>query len=228
MKELPGQGDLYMQTLGMHIHITHMHIHTVMHMIPSPACKGLAGCPGTVMSAYMDRAPKQQARLALKVRRHEVPSLPQYGAGHLRHQEPQEGKDPRPFLDFQLTPPCSAPLPQVGEPHLVICMDCSADTMTNRLLQRSQSSQRGEDTARTIAKRLEAYHRASIPVIAYYETKTQLRKVRLIFKWAVHSFRLRKERHTFLWDLGTLQAATGVRTEQELLSSLAVVSIKGE
>lgn len=66
---------------------------------------------------------------------------------------------------------------RIGEPHLVICMDCSADTMTNRLLQRSQSSQRGEDTARTIAKRLEAYHRASIPVIAYYERKTQLRKV---------------------------------------------------
>ncbi|MEJ1276877.1 adenylate kinase 5 [Cricetulus griseus] len=65
---------------------------------------------------------------------------------------------------------------KIGDPHLVICMDCSADTMTNRLLQRSQSSQRGEDTAKTIAKRLEAYHRASIPVIAYYETKTQLRK----------------------------------------------------
>lgn len=66
---------------------------------------------------------------------------------------------------------------RIGEPHLVICMDCSADTMTTRLLQRSRSSQRGEDTARTIAKRLEAYHRASIPVIAYYERKTQLRKV---------------------------------------------------
>ncbi|KAL1771973.1 adenylate kinase isoenzyme 5 isoform X1 [Sigmodon hispidus] len=66
---------------------------------------------------------------------------------------------------------------RIGDPHLVICMDCSADTMTNRLLQRSQSSQRGEDTAKTIGKRLEAYHRASIPVIAYYETKTQLRKV---------------------------------------------------
>ncbi|KAL6079238.1 hypothetical protein STEG23_004374, partial [Scotinomys teguina] len=65
---------------------------------------------------------------------------------------------------------------RIGNPHLVICMDCSADTMTNRLLQRSRSSQRGEDTAKTIAKRLEAYHRASIPVIAYYETTTPLRK----------------------------------------------------
>ncbi|VCW98539.1 unnamed protein product [Gulo gulo] len=65
---------------------------------------------------------------------------------------------------------------RIGDPHLVICMDCSADTMTNRLLQRSQSSPCAEDTS-TIAKRLEAYYRASIPVITYYETKTQLHKV---------------------------------------------------
>ncbi|XP_047582709.1 adenylate kinase isoenzyme 5 isoform X2 [Lutra lutra] len=65
---------------------------------------------------------------------------------------------------------------RIGDPHLVICMDCSADTMTNRLLQRSQGSPCVEDSS-TIAKRLEAYYRASIPVIAYYETKTQLHKV---------------------------------------------------
>ncbi|XP_076966235.1 adenylate kinase isoenzyme 5 isoform X2 [Callospermophilus lateralis] len=66
---------------------------------------------------------------------------------------------------------------RIRDPHLVICMDCSADTMTNRLLQRSQSSPRMDDASKTIAKRLETYYRASIPVIAYYETKTQLRKV---------------------------------------------------
>ncbi|XP_011852748.1 PREDICTED: adenylate kinase isoenzyme 5-like [Mandrillus leucophaeus] len=66
---------------------------------------------------------------------------------------------------------------RIGDPHLVICMDCSADTMTNRLLQRSQSSPPADDTTKTIAKRLEAYYRASIPVIAYYETKTQLHKI---------------------------------------------------
>ncbi|KAM8791212.1 adenylate kinase isoenzyme 5 isoform 3-T3 [Rhynchonycteris naso] len=65
---------------------------------------------------------------------------------------------------------------KIGDPHLVICLDCSADTMTNRLLQRSQSSPCVDSTA-TIAKRLEAYYRASIPVIAYYETKTQLHKI---------------------------------------------------
>ncbi|ELK06276.1 Adenylate kinase isoenzyme 5 [Pteropus alecto] len=64
---------------------------------------------------------------------------------------------------------------RIGNPHLVICMDCSADTMTNRLLQRSQSSPCTDNTT-TIAKRLETFYRASIPVIAYYETKTQIRK----------------------------------------------------
>ncbi|XP_066124964.1 adenylate kinase isoenzyme 5 isoform X2 [Saccopteryx bilineata] len=65
---------------------------------------------------------------------------------------------------------------RVGDPHLVICMDCSADTMTHRLLRRGQSSPCVDSTA-AIAKRLEAYYRAAIPVIAYYETKTQLRKI---------------------------------------------------
>ncbi|KAM5256121.1 adenylate kinase isoenzyme 5 isoform 5-T5 [Ctenodactylus gundi] len=64
-----------------------------------------------------------------------------------------------------------------GDPHLVICMDCSADTMTNRLLQRSQGGPQADGTTRTIAKRLEAYYRASLPVIAYYEKRTQLRKI---------------------------------------------------
>ena len=59
----------------------------------------------------------------------------------------------------------------------MICMDCSADTMTNRLLQRRRSSPQADDNTTTIAKRLETYYRASIPVVAYYETKTQLRKV---------------------------------------------------
>uniref|UniRef100_A0A8W4FCW1 Adenylate kinase isoenzyme 5 n=1 Tax=Sus scrofa TaxID=9823 RepID=A0A8W4FCW1_PIG len=66
---------------------------------------------------------------------------------------------------------------RIGDPHLVICMDCSADTMTNRLLQRRQSSPCADEDTTTIAKRLETYYRASIPVVAYYETKTQLHKI---------------------------------------------------
>lgn len=71
------------------------------------------------------------------------------------------------------------PHPQIGDPHLVICMDCSADTMTSRLRQSSQSSPGASSTA-AVAQRLEAYHRASIPVIAYYEAKTRLQKVKRV------------------------------------------------
>lgn len=49
--------------------------------------------------------------------------------------------------------------------------------MTDRLRRRSQGSPRTDDST-TITKRLETYYRASIPVMAYYETKTQLRKVK--------------------------------------------------
>nr|XP_023417030.1 adenylate kinase isoenzyme 5 [Cavia porcellus] len=66
---------------------------------------------------------------------------------------------------------------QVGDPHLVIGMDCSADTMTSRLLQRSPGSAATEDATKTVAKRLETYYRACLPVLAHYEGRTQLRKV---------------------------------------------------
>ncbi|XP_036746231.1 adenylate kinase isoenzyme 5 isoform X1 [Manis pentadactyla] len=65
---------------------------------------------------------------------------------------------------------------RIRDPHLVISLDCSADTMTDRLRRRSQGSPRTDDST-TITKRLETYYRASIPVMAYYETKTQLRKI---------------------------------------------------
>lgn len=52
----------------------------------------------------MDRALRQQEALALEVRSHEVPSLLQYGAGHLRHQEPQEWKGPQTFPGIPADP----------------------------------------------------------------------------------------------------------------------------
>ncbi|XP_004643221.1 adenylate kinase isoenzyme 5 [Octodon degus] len=66
---------------------------------------------------------------------------------------------------------------RVGDPHLVICMDCSADTMTRRLLQRSPGGAALEDATKTVAKRLETYYRACLPVLAHYEGRTQLRKI---------------------------------------------------
>ncbi|KFQ34390.1 Adenylate kinase isoenzyme 5, partial [Mesitornis unicolor] len=65
---------------------------------------------------------------------------------------------------------------KVGEPKLVFCLDCSAETLSNRLLMRNQSSQ-CTDNAETIMEEIESYNQASKPVIAYYERKTQLCKV---------------------------------------------------
>ncbi|XP_012926408.1 adenylate kinase isoenzyme 5 isoform X2 [Heterocephalus glaber] len=66
---------------------------------------------------------------------------------------------------------------RVGDPHLVICMDCSADTMTSRLLQRSLGGSASDDAAKTVAKRLETYYRACLPVLGHYEGRTRLWKI---------------------------------------------------
>ncbi|NXX92179.1 KAD5 kinase, partial [Centropus bengalensis] len=62
---------------------------------------------------------------------------------------------------------------KIGEPKLVLCLDCSAETMSSRLLMRHQSHQHSDNTETII----ESYYQASNPVIAYYEKKTQLCKV---------------------------------------------------
>lgn len=101
-------------------------------------------------------------------------------------------------------------------------MDCSVDTMTNRLLQRSQGSQRG-DSAKSIAKRLEAYHRASIPVITYYETRTQLQKAS-VTSCFIFSFSKREEVEA---SFPVRSGEAGLRPKYKLLSSLTVVPMKG-
>ncbi|NXH09327.1 KAD5 kinase, partial [Bucco capensis] len=65
---------------------------------------------------------------------------------------------------------------KIGEPKLVFCLDCSAETMSSRLLRRNQSSQRSGNSE-TIKEGIESYFKASKPVIAYYERKTQLCKI---------------------------------------------------
>ncbi|KFO86270.1 Adenylate kinase isoenzyme 5, partial [Buceros rhinoceros silvestris] len=65
---------------------------------------------------------------------------------------------------------------KIGEPKLVICLDCSAETMSSRLLMRNESSQ-PSDNAETIKEGIESYYQAAKPMIAYYERKTQLCKV---------------------------------------------------
>ncbi|XP_067419522.1 adenylate kinase isoenzyme 5 [Emydura macquarii macquarii] len=63
---------------------------------------------------------------------------------------------------------------QIGEPKLVLCMDCSTETMSSRLLKKSQCI---DDNAETTMKRIETYYQATQPLIAYYEKKPQLCKI---------------------------------------------------
>ncbi|NWW73395.1 KAD5 kinase, partial [Climacteris rufus] len=84
--------------------------------------------------------------------------------GFLIDGYPQELKDAEEFES------------KIGEAKLVFCLDCSAETMSSRLLLRGQSSQ-GSDSTEATEGRIESYCQASKPLIAYYESKTQLCKV---------------------------------------------------
>ncbi|XP_036610549.1 adenylate kinase isoenzyme 5 isoform X2 [Trichosurus vulpecula] len=61
---------------------------------------------------------------------------------------------------------------RIGKPHLVICMECSADTMTNRLLQRNP-----DDRPEAITRRIQTYYQASVALTAHYEENAQLYKI---------------------------------------------------
>ncbi|XP_050817841.1 adenylate kinase isoenzyme 5 [Gopherus flavomarginatus] len=62
---------------------------------------------------------------------------------------------------------------KIGEPKLVLYLDCSTETMSSRLLKRSQCT----DDAEAVMKRIDTYYQATEPMIAYYEKKTQLCKI---------------------------------------------------
>ncbi|XP_010603465.1 adenylate kinase isoenzyme 5 isoform X2 [Fukomys damarensis] len=76
---------------------------------------------------------------------------------------------------------------RVRDPHLVICMDCSADTMTRRLLQRNPGGGALDDATKVVGKRLETYYRACLPVLAYYEGRARLRKKHQILNFRLSS-----------------------------------------
>ncbi|XP_056670879.1 adenylate kinase isoenzyme 5 [Monodelphis domestica] len=60
---------------------------------------------------------------------------------------------------------------RVGPPQLVMCMECSADTMSRRLLQRDGES------PEAVARRLQTYYRASLAVAAHYEETAPFHKI---------------------------------------------------
>ncbi|XP_021079462.1 adenylate kinase isoenzyme 1 isoform X1 [Mesocricetus auratus] len=66
---------------------------------------------------------------------------------------------------------------RIGQPTLLLYVDAGADTMTQRLLKRGETSGRVDDNEETIKKRLETYYKATEPVIAFYEKRGIVRKV---------------------------------------------------
>nr|XP_028588887.1 adenylate kinase isoenzyme 5 [Podarcis muralis] len=66
---------------------------------------------------------------------------------------------------------------QIGEPSLMLCMDCSSKTMSSRLLKRSQNSQCSDGSEEVIMKSIQNYYQAVEPVITYYENKIPLFKI---------------------------------------------------
>lgn len=70
------------------------------------------------------------------------------------------------------------PRPQIGQPTLLLYVDAGPETMTQRLLKRGETSGRVDDNEETIKKRLDTYYKATEPVIAFYEKRGIVRKVR--------------------------------------------------
>uniref|UniRef100_A0A674K6M2 Uncharacterized protein n=1 Tax=Terrapene triunguis TaxID=2587831 RepID=A0A674K6M2_9SAUR len=65
---------------------------------------------------------------------------------------------------------------RVGRPpNFVIVLDCSTETMIQRLLLRGQTGNRADDHESCIRQRLETHYSLCEPVISYYQQKNLLR-----------------------------------------------------
>ena len=60
---------------------------------------------------------------------------------------------------------------------MVLYIEASDETMTNRLLERGKSSGRVDDNEETIKKRLETFHQVTKPVIDHYAAQNKLKMV---------------------------------------------------
>ncbi|XP_067892802.1 adenylate kinase isoenzyme 5 isoform X2 [Heterodontus francisci] len=67
---------------------------------------------------------------------------------------------------------------KIARPSLVLFMSCSTDTMKQRLLKPTQTSDQINDNTERIARRIEAYLSEAQPVIEKYQTENLLHKCR--------------------------------------------------
>ncbi|XP_078594899.1 uncharacterized protein LOC144872501 isoform X6 [Branchiostoma floridae x Branchiostoma japonicum] len=60
---------------------------------------------------------------------------------------------------------------------IVLYFECSAQTMTERLLGRAKTSGRADDNEATIKKRLDTFYSVTEPLVAHYEKQGKLRRI---------------------------------------------------
>ncbi|KAM8931023.1 adenylate kinase isoenzyme 5 isoform 2-T2 [Pelodytes ibericus] len=66
---------------------------------------------------------------------------------------------------------------KIRQPNAVLYLECSAQSMSRRLLSHNSLSHCREISAETIRRRLERFYQAMEPVLTYYEAKGLLRKI---------------------------------------------------
>lgn len=62
---------------------------------------------------------------------------------------------------------------QIGEPHIIIYLECPDDVLMERLLQRGKASGRVDDNEVTIKSRLKTFHNISQPVLNKWSSKVK-------------------------------------------------------
>ena len=59
----------------------------------------------------------------------------------------------------------------------VLFFECPEDVLTSRLLERSKTSGRNDDTIDVIRKRFDTYREESVPIVEMYERVGKVRKI---------------------------------------------------
>ncbi|KAJ8270156.1 hypothetical protein GJAV_G00110970 [Gymnothorax javanicus] len=66
---------------------------------------------------------------------------------------------------------------KIGEPSLVLFLECSTDVLSRRLLRRAGSGLRADGSRDTVSKRMEAFYSTSEQISAHYELRRLLHRI---------------------------------------------------
>ena len=66
---------------------------------------------------------------------------------------------------------------QIVESDFLLFFECSEEVMQERLLKRSETSERPDDNIETIKKRFTTFAEKTLPVVGHYEELNKVKKV---------------------------------------------------